>query len=195
MRRSRVRFTLTAPMSYKNTQRWRTKAKRWLNTYMGGCCQSCGYNFYGGNLVGHHLIDKEAGLSRLVNSCASWERIIAEADKCVLLCHNCQGEIHAGLRPTPCIDLKARRTILAAILIDRPMPKPKPPCKACGKPVPTLNSKYCSDVCHTASRQKIKWPDNISELVSQQSMESLARSLGVSSTAIRKRLRNKAPFL
>jgi len=64
--------------------------------YLGGKCQVCGYNRCLGSLVFHHIDSstKEFGISSKGHS-RSWERVKEELDKCVLVCSNCHGEIHA----------------------------------------------------------------------------------------------------
>lgn len=63
--------------------------------YKGGKCQICGYNKSEHSLVFHHLDpkEKEFGIAKKYN--ISWDRIKIELDKCLLLCANCHGEIHA----------------------------------------------------------------------------------------------------
>jgi hypothetical protein len=75
---------------------WRIRAKEKLVDYKGGKCIVCGYNKYVGNLSFHHLNsqDKDFNIS---GKSFSIECLKKEVDKCVLLCHICHGELHAGL--------------------------------------------------------------------------------------------------
>lgn len=46
----------------------------------------------------HHVDDnKEFGISKSANEGISWNKIITEIDKCVVLCSNCHRKVHAGL--------------------------------------------------------------------------------------------------
>ena len=63
---------------------------------LGGKCQLCGYNKLNRNLAFHHLSDKEFGLDARAFK-FSWDRLIPELLKCILVCHNCHGEIHGGI--------------------------------------------------------------------------------------------------
>jgi predicted HNH restriction endonuclease len=62
----------------------------------GGACQACGYLRCMRNLAFHHLGKKSFPLSERAFQ-FSWERLLPELSKCVLLCHNCHGEVHDGL--------------------------------------------------------------------------------------------------
>lgn len=68
------------------------KIKKALVEYKGGCCQECGYRRCITVLQFHHLDPslKEFSLSRAYNR--SWDSLIREVDKCILLCSNCHGE-------------------------------------------------------------------------------------------------------
>jgi hypothetical protein len=68
--------------------------------------------------------------------------------------------------------------------------EPERVCEACGKIYkPTKYvQKYCSSACSGSQRRKIKWPDNLVELVDRSNISQVARSLGVSDNAVRKRL-------
>jgi 5-methylcytosine-specific restriction endonuclease McrA len=68
---------------------------------MGGECKACGYSFYTSALEFHHLGDKEANVSTMISDLAhcidpDLSGLMAEADKCVLLCSNCHQALHAG---------------------------------------------------------------------------------------------------
>lgn len=69
-----------------------------LVTSLGGRCLSCGYRKTLRNLVFHHLDEtkKEVGLSERSFQ-FGWDKIYNELIKCVLLCHNCHGEIHDNI--------------------------------------------------------------------------------------------------
>lgn len=44
----------------------------------------------------HHTRDKIGEVSQLINS-VSWDKVLAEIEKCILLCANCHRKVHAGL--------------------------------------------------------------------------------------------------
>jgi len=93
-------------MSYQSKRviNWRRHTKERLIDGFGGECCCCGYDKYYGSLSFHHRKKKkkEISISRmLANNICSWEKIIKEIKKCVLVCSNCHGEIHGGIRKLP----------------------------------------------------------------------------------------------
>jgi len=72
------------------------KRKIELINSMGGCCKSCGYKNNLAALHFHHLNPKEKifvlDVRNLTNR--KWNYIIAEANKCEVLCANCHAEEH-----------------------------------------------------------------------------------------------------
>ncbi len=73
--------------------RYRRKTKRRLVVTFGGKCTLCGYNKYVGSLDFHHIDPntKKYGLSRGFS--LSYEKLLEEAKKCILLCKNCHQEV------------------------------------------------------------------------------------------------------
>jgi transposase len=78
--------------------RWRRRVKERLVKQAGGACQICGYDRYLGALQFHHRDreSKEFSISRN-GTTRSWAELMAEADKCALLCANCHAEVEAGV--------------------------------------------------------------------------------------------------
>jgi 5-methylcytosine-specific restriction endonuclease McrA len=77
----------------------RRKLKEMLVEYKGGKCQLCGYDKYAGAFDLHHLDPKEKEFGLSVRGLTrSWEKLKAEADKCILICANCHREVHGGIR-------------------------------------------------------------------------------------------------
>jgi hypothetical protein len=75
----------------------RQNLKRKMLAYAGGACQLCRYDKCDGALTFHHLdpATKTFQLSRAYVH--SWENIILEMHKCVLVCNRCHTEIEHGL--------------------------------------------------------------------------------------------------
>ena len=67
---------------------------------LGGKCTKCGYSTNLAALSFHHLRDKSFQLDARAFSNRKIEPILAEIDKCILLCNNCHAEIH-----NPSLDL------------------------------------------------------------------------------------------
>ncbi len=76
----------------------RRKSKRKLIEAFGGCCKICGYNKCPRALQFHHLepAEKSFNISHQ-GMCRSWDKMLAEANKCVLLCANCHAEVESGI--------------------------------------------------------------------------------------------------
>jgi len=64
-----------------------------LNT-LGGQCNICGYKKNYSALCFHHLHDKEFTLDLRHCSNTKFDKLLQEAKKCVVLCHNCHMETH-----------------------------------------------------------------------------------------------------
>lgn len=68
--------------------------KRQLVKLKGGRCSFCGYSRNLAALVFHHQGGKDFPLDSKMLSNRSWEVIVAEVEKCILLCANCHMEEH-----------------------------------------------------------------------------------------------------
>lgn len=71
--------------------------KRFLIALTDGC-QFCGYDKCDDNLAFHHVHDKRFGLT-IKRFQMSSKNLVDELRKCVVICHNCHGEVHRGLIP------------------------------------------------------------------------------------------------
>lgn len=80
----------------------RRKLKQMLVEYKGGKCALCGFTGYFGVFDLHHIekSKKSFGISK-GGITRSWEKMKAEADKCVLICANCHREVHGGVKKLP----------------------------------------------------------------------------------------------
>lgn len=79
----------------------RLELKRKVVASMGGKCTHCGYDRYFAGLTFHHVGEKENTIGALLDIAAvgsdkSMVRLMAEVEKCVLLCFNCHMGLHAG---------------------------------------------------------------------------------------------------
>ena len=97
---------LKNPMVYKNIEKKRTQRaarhKEAAVAALGGCCSVCGYNKNIMCLDFHHQdpSKKEREPSKIMRE-KDLNKIMAEINKCVLVCKNCHTEIHhpEGERP------------------------------------------------------------------------------------------------
>ncbi len=87
----------------ENVKRWRRATKQRIVDSMGGKCQCCDYNRCTDSLDLHHIdpSEKDFGFGGMRANPKAWIKIAVELRKCVLVCRNCHGEIHAGVRTLP----------------------------------------------------------------------------------------------
>ncbi|OGG56777.1 hypothetical protein A3D71_00490 [Candidatus Kaiserbacteria bacterium RIFCSPHIGHO2_02_FULL_55_20] len=75
----------------------RTKKEK-LVAMFGGKCVVCGYKKYAGALDFHHKNPKDKSFALSVKGLSySWDSLVQEAKKCVLVCKNCHTEIEAKI--------------------------------------------------------------------------------------------------
>lgn len=100
----RTEFIQTASMPRLRCKRCRNEAvlktmrkhKDCLINEFGGKCQECEYADYRGALEFHHRDPETKSFSLSNVGSISYARLLAEAQKCDLLCSNCHAEHHAG---------------------------------------------------------------------------------------------------
>ena len=107
-----VKHGVTASVSGKNTycmkcnsegvSERRRRLKQILVEEHGGSCKICGYAAYVGGLTFHHRNPEEKEFN-LSNMRKSLSKCREEAAKCILLCHNCHSEVHAGITDIPLV--------------------------------------------------------------------------------------------
>jgi hypothetical protein len=72
----------------------RLRLKRKMVEHMGGCCAVCGYKKSIAALQFHHRNPSEKEIKLADAYRRKWDVIVAELEKCELLCANCHAERH-----------------------------------------------------------------------------------------------------
>lgn len=169
---------------------WRLRTKQRLVDAFGSNCGICGYNKCISALEFHHLNEKEKefGLSCVTKS---WDKIVKEARKCIMICSNCHSEIHSGLIEIPenikrfdeCFSTYNKNEGNQGIYYNL-----YNKC-VCGNIKPVIR-KYCSIPCRAKSQYKNDWDDiNLQQLYDKYgSYTAVGKILNVSYNTIKKRL-------
>lgn len=187
----------------ERVKKWRRETKSRIIEAMGGACACCAYNKCNSALALHHLNpnEKDFGLGAIRANIKSWKTIVKEIKKCILLCHNCHSEVHDGIREIPenyptfnplyedysslIKDSKKIKESKESIKNK----KQKSYCPSCNKEFCSEN-KYCSNACYFKSKSKIDWDSiNLLEEIKTKSLLKIAKELGCSDNAVRKRLK------
>ncbi len=171
----------------KKVSRWRENTKKRMIDSMGGECVCCGYKECMAAMDFHHIeMDKkEIGIARMLANPSSWEKIVKELRKCVLVCNRCHQEIHAGVRVLP----DKHETFNEAFEFKEQKKKKKTYCPVCGE-VKNNYSKTCSYNCVAKLNGKVDWESfDLKELLEEHNMNytRVGKCLKVSDNAVRKR--------
>lgn len=167
---------------------WRKSTKDRIIKAMGGSCALCGYNKCSAALALHHLdpSQKDFSLGAIRASIKSWNSIVIELKKCILVCHNCHSEIHNGIAAIPEQYAKFNSEYEDYYLLKD---KKFSNCLICNARISTYN-KYCSYSCAGKSKYKIDWDSiDLKEELKYKPITKLAEEIGCSDGAIHKRLK------
>ena len=173
-------------MSYSSerVKAWRHRTKQKMVDAMGGACQCCGYNTCKEALAFHHIEPehKDMGFGDLRANPKKWEKIVEELRKCILVCHNCHSEIHAGVRQLPETYAKFDEEYRDWRKIEE-----YDNCPVCDKEKP-VKQKFCSHKCAQTNSRKVDWDSiDLLDLLNKHKISELEEMLGVSNAAIYKR--------
>lgn len=169
-----------------STQLWRSTTKQKMIDALGGKCVCCGYNKCNTALEFHHLNpkEKEFTFSMALASPKSWILLVEELRKCALLCANCHREVHLGITEVENKQYfnEEYTEYYTKIEMDE--------CPICLKLKPVHN-KTCSYTCAGKLRSKLDWNyiDLPSLLETYKNPEQVGKFLGVSGSAVRKRIK------
>lgn len=156
---------------------------------MGGKCSICSYARCLSALEFHHIdpTKKDFGFGSTRANPASWEKIADELRKCVLLCGNCHRELHDGMVEVP-VDAPVfdeRYADYKAMQKEAKMVE----CPICSKPM-YPHTRTCSLSCAARKKEAHTWDGvDLPEMLKTMRKSEAARVLGLSPTAITKRLK------
>lgn len=174
-------------MNSERVKQWRKNTKdRIINAMGNGCC-ICGYNKSHRSLTLHHIdpSKKELTFAALRATPTSWNVIVTELRKCVLVCSNCHGEIHDNITEIPADAARFNEnyaTYKDVLIVSKT--KKCPVCDADMSP----DHKTCSRRCAATQTGKVNWNEiNLAELLHNKSYLAIANELGISDAAVHKR--------
>ena len=170
-------------------QSWRRRTKERIVQAFGGACGICGYNKCTDSLALHHLNPKEKdfSLGKIRANIISWQRIVLELRKCVMICHNCHSEVHNGITKVPSNINRFDESYADYKKLEEKQKMDE--CPICGtmKPIYQIT---CSYECAAKRSYTVDW-DNFDlkrHLVDlKMSYVDIADKLGVSDGSVRKR--------
>ena len=169
-------------------QRWREATKERIVKAMGGRCVCCGYLRCTRALALHHLIpgEKEFALSKLTSSPKSWDRIVKELRKCIMVCHNCHSEIHEGSLAIPDIVSSFNEEF---VVYQVPKGEVLDTCPICQGPKP-IHYLTCSRECARKKQMIVDWDQyDLLEMAKSMNISQIASTIGLSHPAVKKRLK------
>lgn len=174
----------------ESVKKWRRATKERIVASMGGKCQICGYNKCQEALEIHHINpnEKEFQIGRIIANPISWDRIVIELRKCIMLCANCHREVH-----NEHVKIPDSYQGFSEVFVNYKDPVENDECPCCGKPK-NIKNKFCSLSCAGKNRGKIDWKSvDLSSLVQQNGYEGTGRLLGVTGAAVKKQYKKLFP--
>lgn len=178
--------------TYKYVKLWRQRTRLKLFEAMGNRCAICFYDKCSMALDFHHLDPNKKDFNIADGSVLKWEKLVEEVKKCILLCCRCHREIHAGITEIPSKIPIFNESLIVTVLIKE---TEKKPCNNlnCNNLV-KANRKYCSRTCSSKHRFRIDWNSiNLIEELKTKSRSQIGRELGITATAVSKRIRKMNP--
>jgi|19_taG_2_1085344.scaffolds.fasta_scaffold00490_2 5-methylcytosine-specific restriction endonuclease McrA len=174
--------------------------------YKGGKCQDCGYDGYYGALEFHHVNPEEKEMSWKAMRVCSWDKMMKELDKCILLCSNCHSELHAkaigeitwehntfnNIRSLNGYE-KIEKNIDGKCVYEYVRKKVFRKCQCCKNdfevPVWNKNQKFCSISCSGKFLRKVKnrpSKEELEKLISELSWVKLGKKYGITANSVKK---------
>lgn len=161
--------------------RWQDRKKEAVKL-MGGACSKCGYCRNYSALEFHHLDPNEKDFDFNVGRRRSWEKMVEELKKCVLLCSNCHREEHHPETLNDSFSPHASPSLNRDFVSLRPTGE----CPQCETKV--FGTKYCSQICAKNAKRRATRPskEELARLIETTPFVQIGKMYRVSDNAIRK---------
>lgn len=189
-------------------ERWKNRKKKAIEL-MGGKCGRCGYCRNYSALEFHHIDPSKKEFEFEVGRRCSWDKMIEELKKCILLCSNCHREEHhpdmvlsgeiVETNPSLNWELKAtgscpscNREVFGTKYCSKPcaikakQTTPTGVCPSCGGGV--FKTKHCSQACAKRAKRRADRPskEELAQLIKTKPFVQIGKMYEVSDNAIRK---------
>lgn len=166
--------------------KWQDRKKKIIEI-MGGKCCICGYNKNYASLDLHHINPKIKKYNSNKLKIISWDKVLDELKKCILVCRNCHGEIHHPQWDISTLDNE--QATVDNLLLNFSAYSTlchTGNCPICDKDV--YGTKYCSQICAKKARRKVIRPskDELAEMLLESNYCAVSRKYGVSDNTVRK---------
>ena len=174
--------------NYQQVKDFRKRQKQRIIYVMGGKCSICGYNRCNKALELHHLDPEEKQFTFAQNTNRSWQSIVSELPKTILVCANCHREIHDNLIDNKTLktsfDPNKEKEIFEEISFHKEGTQKF--CKYCGKPI-SSKATLCMD-CYAKVQRKVERPtrEQLKNEIRTMPFVQIARKYQVTDNAIRK---------
>jgi len=172
---------------------WRRRTKERLVKAFDNKCAICRKSFPQEVFDFHHVNpeEKKFGLGTIRSNCISWEKIVVEIRKCVMLCANCHRLVENGYVTVPENAQRFNEKYTNYKLNE--ITKPKYDRCICGRKK-LVTQKYCSRKCYNEHRKKVDWPskNELETLLYDKglSLNKIGKMFGVTHAAVKRWKKN-----
>jgi hypothetical protein len=174
--------------SSERVKAWRQNIKQKIVDAFGGKCGICGYNKCNYSLSFHHVDpnEKEFSLGAALAHPKKFEKLIEEMKKCICVCNNCHGEIHAGILQIP-TDIQRFQEYNIEEKIHES--KDVHQCPICSKDTPKWKIT-CSKECAAKRTKTIDWEQyDLENMLATMPIIQISKVIGCSDVAVHKRIK------
>jgi hypothetical protein len=172
----------------KNVINWRRRTKERMVAAFDKKCCICGKTYPQECFEFHHLdpSEKSFGLGTIRSNCISWEKIVTELRKCVMVCANCHRLVEYGYVQMPSDPYRFNEKY-TDYKKNFPNQQLKTDNCRCGRKKP-VSQKYCSRDCYNIYRRHTNWPTKyeLRDLLKEHSLKKIGQLYGVSASAVNK---------
>lgn len=132
--------------SYEYVKNYRHKVRFSVYAGFGSRCCICGYDRCARSLELHHLNPDEKLFTLSAWSSHKWESILDEAEKCIMLCANCHGEVEDNFSTVPLDVRRFDRQLAAQIKSSFSKRREAKRCPDCGAKIKRASVRCAG--CH-----------------------------------------------
>jgi len=170
----------------KHVVSWRRRTKARMVAAFGGKCCVCQKEYPQEVFEFHHLdpAEKDFAFGSVRSNCLSWDKIVNELRKCVMVCANCHRLVEYGHGEIPENAFRFDESYVDYKKLERKQRMDR--CR-CGREK-LKSQKFCSIECSNFYSRKVEWPskDVLKDLLKYKSLNQIGKLYGVTHSAVKR---------